>query len=56
MVIFYYQGLTTLGEHGPKVSVTSEYIVLQRVLQKRGCMSILTRSLNKCGILFQVVG
>jgi hypothetical protein len=31
------------GEHGPKVPVTLEYIVLQRVLQKRECMSILTR-------------
>jgi hypothetical protein len=31
------------GEHGPKVPVTPEYIVLQRVLQKRECMSILTK-------------
>jgi hypothetical protein len=31
------------GEHGPKVPVTPEYIVLQRVLRKRECMSILTR-------------
>jgi hypothetical protein len=29
------------GEHGPKVPVTPEYIVLQRVLRKRECMSIL---------------
>jgi hypothetical protein len=26
------------GEHGPKVPVTPEYIVLQRVLGKRECM------------------
>jgi hypothetical protein len=26
------------GEHGPKVPVTPEYIVLQRVLRKRECM------------------
>jgi hypothetical protein len=31
------------GEHGPKVPVTPEYIVLQRVLRKRECMTILTR-------------
>jgi hypothetical protein len=31
------------GEHGPKVPVTPEHIVLQRVLRKRECMSILTR-------------
>jgi hypothetical protein len=31
------------GEHGPKVPVTPKYIVLQRVLRKRECMSILTR-------------
>jgi hypothetical protein len=30
-------------EHGPKVPVTPEYIVLQRVLRKRECMYILTR-------------
>jgi hypothetical protein len=41
------------GEHGPKVSVTPEYIVLQRVLQKRECMSILT---NGAYILFQIIG
>jgi hypothetical protein len=28
------------GEHGPKVPVTPEYIVLQWVLRKRECMSI----------------
>jgi hypothetical protein len=31
------------GEHGPKVPVTQEYIVLQRVLRKRECLSILTK-------------
>jgi hypothetical protein len=31
------------GDYGPKVPVTPEYIVLQRVLQKWECMSILTR-------------
>jgi hypothetical protein len=31
------------GEHGTKVPVTPEYIVLQRVLRKQECMSILTR-------------
>jgi hypothetical protein len=31
------------GEHGPKVPVTPEYIVLQRTLRKRECMSILTK-------------
>jgi hypothetical protein len=30
------------GEHEPKVPVTPEYIVLQRVLRKRECMSILS--------------
>ena len=35
------------SEHGPKVPVTPEYIVLQRVLQKRECMSILTKNSNK---------
>jgi hypothetical protein len=35
------------GEHGPQVPVTSEYIVLQRVLRKRECMSILTKNSNK---------
>jgi hypothetical protein len=34
-------------EHGPKVPVTPEYIVLQCVLQKRECMSILTQIPNK---------
>jgi hypothetical protein len=32
------------GEHGPKVSVPPEYIVLQGVLRKRECMSILTKT------------
>jgi hypothetical protein len=31
------------GEHGPRVPVTPEYIVLQRVQRKPECMSILTR-------------
>jgi hypothetical protein len=31
------------GEHRPKVPVTPEDIVLQRVLQKRECMSIITK-------------
>jgi hypothetical protein len=31
------------GEHGPKVPFTPEFIVLQRVLRKRECMSILTK-------------
>jgi hypothetical protein len=35
------------GEHGPKVPVTPSYIVLQRVLRKRECMSILTNNSNK---------
>jgi hypothetical protein len=32
------------GEHGPKVPVTREYIVLQRVLRKRECISTLTKT------------
>jgi hypothetical protein len=35
------------NEHGPKVPVTPEYIVFQRVLRKRGCMSILAKNSNK---------
>jgi hypothetical protein len=35
------------GEHGPKVPVTPEYIVLQRVLRKRECMSIITKRSKK---------
>jgi hypothetical protein len=31
------------GEHGPEVPVMPEDIVLQRVLRKRKCMSILTK-------------
>jgi hypothetical protein len=37
------------GEHGPKVPVTPEYIVLQRVLRKRECMSILTDGIANTG-------
>jgi hypothetical protein len=41
------------GEHGPKVPFTPEYIVLQRVLQKRECVSILTNNLNKHASYFK---
>jgi hypothetical protein len=41
------------GEHGPKVLVTMEYIVLQRVLRKRECMSILTKSSKKHASYFK---
>jgi hypothetical protein len=34
-------------EHGPKVPITSEYIVLQRVPQKREYMSIIQSILTK---------
>jgi hypothetical protein len=32
------------GEHRPKVPVTMKYILLQRVVQKWKCMSILTKT------------
>jgi hypothetical protein len=38
-------------EHGPKVPVTPEYIVLQRVLRKRKCMSILTKNWNNMHLI-----